>query len=221
LITAAVRKGLIVALLPAAAAIAGDLQWWNDVEFSLADAGRVEWGAEVGLRTREQVGELYDRRASMFVDVELYDGISVSGGYMISNRIISGFGFDWNSRIVGQVNYKILRFGTMDLEGVTAYERQMGRPDRPDYNRYRQRFEANSGKRGFSPWVYQDFTFLRQGFYRSRSRLGIRWRSHRGYAIGVAYQFEAIHNTATSVTRPRHTVFAALDIERPLWKSLR
>lgn len=194
---------------------------WNEVEFTLIQCGRVVWGAEVGLRLRDGIGQLYDRRAGTVVEVGLSKGISVSGGYMIRNRDISGFGFDWNSRAVAQLNYTLYRFRSMELGGATAYERQMGRPDVPDYNRYRQRFELESGKTGFSPWIYQDFTFLRDGFYRSRSRLGMVWRSQRAYEFAVAYQFESIRVPLISAMIPRHTIYTTISIDKPFWKSPR
>ena len=178
----------------------------------------MEWGVTGGLRRKDGLEELYDRRLGTILGVDLGKGVTASGGYLDRNRKLDGFGFDWNHRVAAGLSYPLLRRGEAKLEGTTLYERHFGRPDVPDFNRYRQQFEPESGKTGFSPWFYQGFVFLRQGFARSRSRLGIQWRSHGGYVLGVAYQFEELRSPATAVRRPRHAIHTTNSIEKPIWK---
>ena len=101
--------------------------------------------------------------------------------------------------------YPLLQRG-VHIEGTTLYERHIGRPDVPDFNRYRQQIKMERPRARVSPWLYQSVAFERRGFVRSRSRLGVRWRFTAGHALRGAYQYESIRAGAT--WRPRHAIYS-------------
>jgi hypothetical protein len=141
---------------------------------------------------------------------------------MVRNRGVNDFDTIGEQRLSAGVNYPLLVRGECLLEGTTLYERHVVAPPVPDFNRYRQRIELGFRNTGFSPLLYQDFTFLQSsGFVRSRSRAGIQWKSVGSYTLSVAYQLETINIPGTSSWLPRHSIVAGFDIEKPIWKSKR
>ena len=84
-------------------------------------------------------------------------------------------------------------------------ERHVGRPDIADFNRYRQRFDVERLRVRVSPWLHQSLAFQREGFIRSRSRLGFRGRIASGHSLKGAYQFESIEGGRA--WRPRHAIY--------------
>ena len=79
--------------------------------------------------------------------------------------------------------------------------------DLPDRTRYRPRVDLEFRRERLSPFVFQEGAFLHQGFFRSRSRAGARWRSRSGDTLELAYQFESILTGAS--WRPRHAIHLA------------
>lgn len=191
----------------------GDLQSWNGYEFKVLKAGPVEWGLDGQIRVREQLSDIYDRRVGTSATFEVCSGLSIDAGYLLRVRDWPGLNqIDWDHRVVAGITYPISQ-RDLRIEGRTAYERHIGQPGIEAFNRYRQQFEIEHGRDVVSPWLYQDLTFRREGFVRSRSRLGIRWRPRSGYARLVAYQFESLR--AASVWRPRHAIYTEFEIDKP------
>jgi hypothetical protein len=150
------------------------------------------------------VDDLYDRRAGTEFIYKLPGGVGLVGAYLYRNQEWAGTSADEN-RLTAGVTYPLIRGRKLRVQGTTLYERHLVETE-PHFNRYRQRFEISQPGRSVSPWIYQDFTFRQdQGFIRSRSRLGLRWRQRSGYTIKVAYQFESIASGSAWV--PRHSIF--------------
>ena len=198
---------VLILLQPLAARplAADDIQSWTDVEFRLLESDRIAWTAGGVARIRDSLGSVYDRRAQTDVDLVLTDPLSVTLGYILRNRVRTGFGFGWDHRLRAGLTYPLLR-RSVRVEGTTLYERYIGRPDVPDFNRYRQQIELERPRARVSPWLYQSVAFKRRGFVRSRSRMGVRWRFTSGHSIRAAYQYESIKEGAT--WRPRHAIYS-------------
>ncbi len=203
------------------ASLAGEVESWNEVSYTVFDTGRFNWQVSAGFRIRDRFGQLYDRRTGGLLAVAIGRGVSIAGGYLFRNRDFDEFGYRWDYRLIADIEYPLLKSGNLRLGGRTLYERHIGRPDLADFNRYRQQFELEPSATGLSPWLYQDFTFLRQGFVRSRSRAGFQWKTRSGYTFAVGYQFETVNLPPDPSWRPRHAIVTSLEIHKPLWRSER
>lgn len=184
---------------------ADDIQSWTDVELRLLESGRIAWTVGGVARVREALSSAYDRRAETDVDLVLTDLLAVTFGYVLRNRVRTGFGFGWDHRLRAGLTYALLR-RSVRVEGTTLYERHIGRPDVPAFNRYRQQIEVERPRARVSPWLYQSVAFERRGFVRSRSRMGLRWSFTSGHSIKGAYQYESIREGAS--WRPRHAIYS-------------
>ncbi len=187
------------------AAPAGDVESWNHVGGQILRIGHFNWSVSAEGRVRDRFGSLYDRRLGTVIGVDLGHRFTASGGYLVQNKEHSENRFLWEQRLTAGLGYELFRHGSVRVEGLTLYERHFTPSGYADSNRYRQRFEMESRKKGLSPWLYEDFTFLNEGFVRSRSRAGLLWRS-RGYYFAVGYQFETIRNPPGSSWHPRHAI---------------
>ena len=197
----------LLILLPLAAhpLAADDIQSWTDVEFRVLASDRIAWTVGGVARVRDSLGSAYDRRAQNDVELALTELLDVTVGYVLRNRVRTGFGFGWDHRLRAGLTYPLLR-RDVRVEGTTLYERHIGRPDVPDFNRYRQQIEVERPRARLSPWLYQSLAFERRGLVRSRSRLGVRWRFASGHALRGAYQYESIRDGAT--WRPRRALYS-------------
>ena len=197
----------LLILLPLAAhpLAADDIQSWTDVELRVLASDRIAWTVGGVARVRDSLGSAYDRRAQTDVELALTELLDVTVGYVLRNRVRTGFGFGWDHRLLAGLTYPLLR-RDVRVEGTTLYERHIGRPDVPDFNRYRQQIEVERPRARLSPWLYQSLAFERRGLVRSRSRMGVRWRFASGHALRGAYQYESIRDGAT--WRPRHAIYS-------------
>lgn len=194
-------------LLAAPPAAADDVQSWTEVDVGVLASDWIDWTVGGVARIRDSLGSVYDRRVGTDVEFRLSDLASVAFGYILLHRAPSGFGSGhaWDHRLSAGLTYPLLRRGVR-VEGTTLYERHLGRPDVPDFNRYRQQVELELPRAQLSPWLYQSLAFVRRGFVRSRSRVGFRWRFRSGHSFIGAYQFERRRSGAT--WRPRHAVLS-------------
>ncbi len=193
---------MVMAVLPLAA---DDVQSWTEVELRVFESDRVTWTAGGVTRIRDSLGSLYDRRAQTGLDLKLTDSLSTTLGYILRNHDRSGYGFGWDHRMFAGLSYPLLRRG-FAVDGTTLYERHIGRPDVPDFNRYRQQIEIERPRARVSPLIYQSVAFKRQGFVRTRSRTGVRWRFAAGHSVTAAYQYESIK--ASVAWHPRHAILS-------------
>lgn len=203
---------LFAFLVGARPAVADDLQSWTEVEVGILAVDRIDWTIGGVARIRDSLGSVYDRRARTDVELTLSDLASVTLGYILLNRTPSGLGagYGWDHRLHAGLTYPLLRRGVR-VEGTTLYERHVGRRDSGDFNRYRQQVELERPSARVSPWLYQSLAFERQGFVRSRSRAGVRWRLGSGHSFIGAYQFEWRRVGAT--WRPRHAVLSEWSLD--------
>ena len=198
---------LLVFLLGARPAVADDLQSWTEVEVGVLAVDRIAWTVGGVARIRDALRSVYDRRSRTDVKLTLSDGASMTVGYILLNRTQDDFGsgFGRDHRLHAGLTYPLLRRG-FRVEGTTLYERHIGRRAGGDFNRYRQQVELERPSARVSPWLHQSLAFERQGFVRSRSRVGFRWRFRSGHSFTGAYQFE--RRRAGAVWRPRHAVLS-------------
>lgn len=199
-------------LLGARPVAADDVQSWTEVEVGVLALDRIDWTIGGVARIRDSLGSVYDRRARTDVEFTLSDLASVTLGYILLNRTPAGFGsgYAWDHRLHAGLTYPLLRRGVR-IEGTTLYERHVGRPDVPDFNRYRQQVEFELPHAHLSPWLYQSVAFVHRGFVRSRSRVGLRWRLGSGHSFIGAYQFERRRSGAA--WRPRHAVLSEWSLD--------
>jgi hypothetical protein len=201
---------LVLLLLGGRLLAADDIQSWTEVEIGVLETDRLAWSVEGVARIRDALGSAYDRRVNTDVDVRLSDSVTLTLGYNLRNRTRTGFGFGWDHRLRTEVTYPLLR-RDFRVEATTLYERHIGRPDVPDFNRYRQQVEVERPHARLSPWLYQSVAFVRSGFVRSRSRVGVRWRAGTRYTVIGAYQFERIRSGST--WRPRHAIYSEWSLD--------
>ena len=109
---------------------------------------------------------------------------------------------DW-SKLEGilLMNHGVFTFAD---DAKTSYERHFAAPVAADFNRYRQRFEVERGSRNSTPWLSTEIAFRHDGFSRSRSRAGWRWRTTAGHEVSFAYQFESVRGGQAWL--PRHAI---------------
>ena len=155
-------------------------------------------------RIRDSWGSLYDRRVNTEAEATLTDRLGVKLGYVLRNHTLPGFAFGSDHRLVAGTTHPILQ-RAVSVDGTTRYERHVGRPDIADFNRYRQQFDVERLRVRVSPWPHQSLAFQREGFIRSRSRLGFCWRFASGHSLKSTYQFESIEGGRA--WRPRHAIY--------------
>lgn len=190
---------------------AGDLQTWNVTEYTVGRSRNLKWTAEGIFRFGKTVGDLYDRRAATKLEYTIGKGVAVGGGYVFRNRR-EGDSFTNENRFAAGISYPILK-SAIEVQGATVYERLL--VPTSDFNRCKQEFEVYRRDKLLSPWLYQQFTFKQgEGFVRSRSRLGVRWKGS-SYAFTAAYQFESL--SIGTAWAPRHSIYTEVSIVRPVW----
>ncbi len=198
-------QGLLLCLylLTTPSLVAGDLESWSDVDVRILDTDPVEVTVGGVARIRESLRSLYDRRATAKLAVALSDDVDLRLDYILREQVLPEFGFGSDHRLVAGLRYPILQ-RALTVVGTTLYERHFGRPDILDFNRYRQQVDMERPSAPISPWFHQSLAFRREGFVRTRSRLGFRWRFASGHALKGAYQFESFASGAA--WRPRHAI---------------
>ena len=203
---------LLAFLVGTRSAVADDIQSWTEVEVGVLGSDRIDWTIGGVARIRDSLASVYDRRARTDVEFTLSDVASVTLGYILLNRARDRFGsgFGLDHRLHAALTYPLLRRGVR-IEGTTLYERHIGRRDSGDYNRYRQQVELERPAARVSPWLHQSLAFERQGFVRSRSRVGVRWRLGSGHSFIGAYQFE--RRRSGGAWRPRHAVLSEWSLD--------
>ena len=195
---------LCLSLAMARSLSGGDLQSWSEARVKVLDSDQVELVVGGVARIRDSLGSLYDRRAVAEAETTLTDRLGVKLGYVLRDHTLPGFGFGSDHRLVAGLTYPILQ-RAVSVGGTTLYERHIGRPDVADFSRYRQQFDLERLRVRVSPWLHQSLAFRREGFIRSRSRLGFRWRFASGHSLKGAYQFESIEGG--TAWRPRHAIY--------------
>lgn len=207
----AVLRLAALALTAAGSSSAADLQFWNLTEFTLAESRRMSWQVFAALRTRNHLTDAYDERLGTTVRLQANRRLSLSASYLRRWVDPEGHGFHRENRLYGGPTILLFEH-PLHVWSVTLYERHIAIPGQADFNRYKQRIEIERARHGLSPFLAEEVTFLRQSFYRLRSRAGFRWRFHSGRSFELGYQFETIKTSG--VLRPRHSIQANLSLGR-------
>lgn len=214
-IVEAARKaagGICFACICATALPAGDLESFNTAEYKFLERGRTEWYAGGGLRLRNGLGDVYDRRVYAGGVVGLGHGIHAGFRYLFRYKQEDDDGLKPNQRVTVSLGYP-LHHGHWAVLGGSYVERQFSRKGEADFSRYRQRFEIERGGDGSTPWLSYELAFLRDGLARSRSRAGWKWRLEGGTTVSLGYQFDSVRDG--HAWGPRHAIVTEFEFSRP------
>jgi hypothetical protein len=188
------------------------LEVWNTTEVTALEAGRFGWSLFGGVRTRNHFTHAYDFRAGSQVSVKLSERVSFTAGYLRRRLDPTGRSAHWEQRAYGSPAW-LLASRPLQIKWSTIVERNFGIPGAPAYNRYRPRLDLERRRNGLSPFLAEEFTFRREGFVRSRTAAGIRWRAESGVTVEVAYQFDTAKSGHAWI--PRHAIRTALSFGLP------
>jgi len=193
-------------LAAASGLVGGDLQSWNEIRYQFAQRGRVSLSVRGGLRLRDSLSDLYDRRVGSDAVIRVGNRLNVLLGYLYRDRDLAETLRYQEHRPTAGISYLLVTRRSLLVEGTTLYDRQILNHGLPDNHRWRQQFEVEQPRRGASPSLTEALMFNeRDGFYQSRSRAGIRIRlDERGDTLWVGYQFETIE--AVGAWTPRHSI---------------
>jgi hypothetical protein len=169
----------------------------------------VKWTVFGVLRFRDGLSSLYDKRTGAIVRAPAGPRLTFSAGYLARHVNPAEAGFRSEQWLFGGPTL------TFTQRPVTAraafqYERHVRAQGRDDFNRYRPRIDVERVRRGLSPFLFEELTFLREGLVRSRSRAGARYRFRSGSMLEAAYQFESLKRD--SAWRPRNAVHLSLSL---------
>ncbi|MCS6954188.1 MAG: DUF2490 domain-containing protein [Bryobacterales bacterium] len=202
----------IGALLVSAPARGGGLEVWNTTELTLRNAGRLRWSVFGVVRTRNHLTHAYDFRLGSQLAIVVSPRFSVTTGYLRRRLDPTRLQPHWENRVYATPSV-ILAARPLEFKALSIVERNFGIPGGPGYNRYRPRVELERRRKRISPFLAEEFTFRREGFVRSRSAAGVRWRAESNVTFEVAYQFDTIRTG--QAWRPRHALRTVLTFGLP------
>lgn len=205
-------RSLSVLLLIPGFAAAGDLQVWNQTEFKFLETDRYTWSVFGAFRLRNSLSDAYDNRAGAQGKVRLHRRVSLTGGYLHHWYDATGLGFREENRVYATPEL-LLASRPLRILSVTPIERSMSLRPGPAYNRYRPRVEIERFRKIVSPFLSQEFLFQREGFLRSRSAAGLRYRFESGVAFEAGYLFDSIKTGPHWL--PRHAIRTGLSFGLP------
>jgi len=203
---------IVVTVLALAGCLtAGDLQLWNQTDVRLVQRGRFAWSAFGGFRLRDGLSDAYDERIGTEVNVDLRERLSLAAGYLHRWLDSTGDGFAKHNRIYVSPGFT-LAVRPARVDWVMQLERHWP-PGRPSYNRYRPRVEIERFQKIVTPFLSQEFLFQREGFLRSRTVAGLRWRLESGTSFEAGYLFDSMK--IGQRWTPRHAIRTALSFGFP------
>lgn len=200
---------LFVLLAVGSAARASDLQVWNTTEITALATDRVGWDVYGVVRARDHLSSAYDDRFGTLVRVAVARRLSLGAGYLRRYVNPGRLGMRPENRFVAGTTV-IPKLRPVRLEWVSLYERHFAIRGVRDFNRYKQRLEIERPRRGPAPFLYEEMTFRREGFVRTRSLAGLRWRFPSGARFEIGYQFESLK--VGSAWLPRHAIRSTLNL---------
>ena len=169
------------------------------------DTDHVELTVDGVAHIRDSLGSRYDRRAATEAEATPTDRLGVKLGYVLRNHTLPGLAFGSDHHLVTGVTYPIVQ-RAVSVGATTLHERHAGWPDAPDLTCYRQQFDVERLRVRVSPWLHQSLALQHEGFIRSGSRFGLRWRFASGHSVKGVCQFESIE--AGTAWRPRHAIYS-------------
>ncbi len=188
---------------------AADLQVWNTTEFTLLEKNGVRLRGFGVVRARNHFADAYDNRLGGEASYRFTPRLRFSGGYLSRWVDPDGSGTHRENRFFAGPAI-LLTHAPIRLEAATRYERYVGVYGKPDFNQYKQSIEIERRRKALSPFLAQQFTFRSEGFQRSRSVAGLRWRSESGRELEIGYQFESYRSGSAWI--PRHSVRTGVDL---------
>lgn len=161
------------------------------------------------VRARDRVSAAYDEPLGNQLRMSLTPRLNLQGGYLRRWVDPDRTGFHAENRLFLSPSVLLAR-QPLRLEWVSLYERHIAVPGRTDFNRYKQKLDLERTRRRVSPFLWEELTFCRQGFVRSRMLAGVRWRFPSGARFEVGYQYEKLK--AAGLWAPRHTLRTTLNL---------
>jgi len=203
----AVGLAFVVLVLPPARA--ADLQVWNTTELAALATSRFTWEVFGVVRIRDRVHDAYDDRLGSLLRVTATPRLSLSVAYLRRYNNFDRLGTHPENRFFTGPTV-LLALRPLRVEWVSLYERHFVICGVEDFSRYKQRFEIERVRRGAAPFIYEEATFKREGFVRTRTLAGVRWRFESGARFEIGYQFESLKwGTAWM---PRHSIRSTLNL---------
>jgi hypothetical protein len=199
----------IVFLLLAPALRGADLQAWNTTEFAALKTERWTWEMFGVMRVRDHVTDAYDDRVGTLLRVATTPRLGLGVGYLRRYVNFDRLGMHPENRFFAGPTVQVA-LRPVRVEWVSLYERHFAIRGVRDFNRYKQRVELERMRRGVSPFVYEEMTFKREGFVRTRALAGVRWRWPSGTRFEVGYQFESL--LVGTGWMPRHSIRSTLNL---------
>lgn len=197
---------LLLALLTAAAASAGDLESWNLVEATVAHGQRWRVDAVGFLRLKNRVSDAYDEAPGTRFTYVVTPRVSLYSAFL--HRWVDKDGDERipERRPLAGVILTVSR-QPVRVDLTTQYERLFYTEGRASYNRYRQRVEIERTRRRVSPVLSQELIFVNDGLFRARTIAGIRCRTERGRRFDIGYQLDS--TLTRGAWAPRHAIRTA------------
>jgi hypothetical protein len=161
------------------------------------------------VRTRDHLSSAYDNRFGTLVRVAVARRLSLGASYLRRYVNPDRLGLHPENRFVAGATV-IPKLRPVRLEWVSLYERHFAIRGVQDFNRYKQRLEIERPRRGPAPFLYEEMTFRREGFVRTRALAGLRWRFPSGMRFEIGYQFESLK--MGSAWLPRHAIRSTLNL---------
>jgi len=154
-----------------------------------------------GARSGQAFENWYDYRAGLLFTVRKPKALNLRLGYLWRGTDTANNPLQTEHRFfAGPVIY--LHKNKPQVRLISLYERFMGRPGRPDFNRQRHRIDIERSRLGPTPFVSTESFLEETSFVFQRSRAGLRFRERGGVRIDAAYQFET--RLTNGAWAPRH-----------------
>ena len=202
---------LAILLAPVLSGVLGaaDLQLWNTTEFTVIERRGFRWEGFGIVRTRNHASDAYDDRLGTGVSYHFSPRLIVGGRYQRRWVDPDGKGSHQENRVSFSPTVVVLP-APLRIESTTTFDRSFRIPGRADFNSYRETVDIERRRQGPSPFLYEQMTWRREGFVRSRTAAGVRWHFPGGRDLEIGYQLETYQDG--SAWRPRHSIRTAIDL---------
>ncbi len=201
--------GCVLFLLLAPGLWGADLQVWNMTELAALKTERWTWEMFGVMRARDHLSDAYDNRLGSLLRVAATPRLGLGAGYLRRYVNFDRLGTHPENRFFAGPTVLVASH-PVRVEWLSLYERHFAIRGVKDFNRYKQRVELERARRGASPFFYEELTFKREGFVRTRTLAGLRWRFPSGARFEVGYQFESLR--VGSGWMPRHSIRSTINL---------
>lgn len=178
-------------------------EYWFQGSKTIFKLGRTDHSLIGVVRARGPLTDWYDLRAGVLSRVKLNPSLYVRLGYLARAHDPMGQGHRLEHRFfAGPI--ADLWWDKPHARYIGLFERFIGRPGSPDFNRHRHRLDLEMRRLGLSPFVYEEVFLLGGELIRSRTRAGLRYKVSDGRRLDFGYQFEWLKTNRQ--WGPRHAI---------------